>query len=329
MLQFTVRRMILLIPTVIITSMVAFVVIQLPPGDFMTAVAARYASQGETIDETALASMRANYGLDQPVYVQYLKWTANIITRGDFGYSFLWSQPVSRLVWDRLGLTMLLSLLTLFFTWMIAFPIGIYSAVKQYSLGDYLFTVIGYIGLAVPGFLMALVLMWVSFKYFGVTLGGLFSDAFVKAPWSLAKVLDMARHIWIPIIILGTSGTASLIRVMRANLLDELHRPYVTTARSKGMPETRLLIKYPVRLALNPFISTVGWSLPTLVSGETIVAVVLSLPTSGPMLLQALMSQDMYLAGTFILLLSVLTIVGTLISDVLLALLDPRIRFEV
>jgi peptide/nickel transport system permease protein len=328
MLQFTIRRILLLIPTIIITSLVAFVIIQLPPGDFMTAVAARYASQGETIDASALASMRASYGLDQPVAVQYVKWVSGILTRGDFGYSFMWNKPVSQMIWDRLGLTMLLSLLTLLFTWMIAFPIGIYSAVKQYSIGDYLFTVIGYVGLAIPGFLLALVLMWVSFKYFGVTLGGLFSDDFIKAPWSLAKVVDMLHHIWIPIIILGTSGTASLIRVMRANLLDELHKPYVTTARSKGMPETRLLLKYPVRLALNPFVSTVGWSLPALVSGETIVAVVLSLPTAGPMLLQALMAQDMYLAGTFILLLSLLTIIGTLISDILLALLDPRIRYE-
>jgi peptide/nickel transport system permease protein len=262
------------------------------------------------------------------MYLQYAKWMQGIITSGDFGYSFMWNQPVSRLIWERLGLTFTLSFITLMFTWMVAFPIGIYSGVKQYSIGDYAFTILGYMGLAIPNFLIALVLMWISFKYFGLTVGGLFSDRFLNEPWSIAKIVDLFQHIWIPMVILGTSGTAGLIRVMRANLLDELHKPYVVTARSKGMPETQLLLKYPVRLALNPFVSTVGWSLPGLVSGETIVSVVLSLPTAGPLLLQALMAQDMYLAGTFILLLSLLTIIGTLISDVLLALLDPRIRFE-
>jgi peptide/nickel transport system permease protein len=328
MLQFIGRRILLIIPTLVVVSIVAFAIIQLPPGDYMTVVASRYASSGEAMDQAALEALRIRYGLGEPMYLQYAKWMQGIITSGDFGYSFMWNQPVSRLIWERLGLTFTLSFITLMFTWMVAFPIGIYSGVKQYSIGDYAFTILGYMGLAIPNFLIALVLMWISFKYFGLTVGGLFSDRFLNEPWSIAKIVDLFQHIWIPMVILGTSGTAGLIRVMRANLLDELHKPYVVTARSKGMPETQLLLKYPVRLALNPFVSTVGWSLPGLVSGETIVSVVLSLPTAGPLLLQALMAQDMYLAGTFILLLSLLTIIGTLISDVLLALLDPRIRFE-
>lgn len=328
MLQYIARRIILIIPTMLVVSIVAFVIIQLPPGDFLTVLASRMASTGETMDQQALEALRIRYGLGEPMYIQYWKWITGVVLRGDFGESFLWNQPVRLLIWERMGLTMAISLSTLLFTWMVAFPIGIYSAVKQYSVGDFFATLIGFIGLATPNFMIALILMWISFKYFGITVGGLFSEEYISAPWSFAKVIDLAQHLWIPMVILGTSGAAGLIRVMRANLLDELHRPYVVTARSKGLPELNLIMKYPVRMALNPFVSTVGWSLPGLVSGETIVATVLSLPTAGPLLLQALMSQDMYLAGAFILLLSLLTIVGTLVSDVLLALLDPRIRFE-
>lgn len=294
----------------------------------MTVLASRLASTGETLDQASLEALKIRYGLGEPVHVQYWKWITGIILRGDFGQSFLWNQPVKVLIWERLGLTMAISITTLIFTWMVAFPIGIYSAVRKYSIGDFVATFFGFIGLATPNFMIALILMWISFKYFGVTVGGLFSEQYINAPWSMAKVGDMMKHLWIPMVILGTGGTAGLIRVMRNNLLDELHRPYVVTARSKGMPENALIMKYPVRMALNPFVSTVGWSLPGLVSGETIVATVLSLPTSGPLMLQALMSQDMYLAGAFILLLSFLTIIGTLISDILLAFLDPRIRFE-
>lgn len=327
MLQFMLRRVLYAIPLIVVVSVVSFAIIQLPPGDFVTALAAQYESTGETLDAQQLEALRLRYGLGQPFHVQYFKWIGGVL-RGDFGHSFLLNQPVSSLIWDRLGLTMVISLSTLIFTWLVAFPIGIYSAVKQYSIGDYAFTFIGFIGMAVPSFLLAIVLMWVSFQYFGLSIGGLFSDEYVSAPWSWDKLLDMLQHLWAPLIILGTSGTAGLIRIMRANLLDELNKPYVVTARAKGMRELPLLFKYPVRLASNPFVSTVGWSLPHLVSGATIISVVLSLPTSGPMLLSALMAQDMYLAGAYILILSILTIIGTLISDVLLAILDPRIRFD-
>ena len=327
MLLYIARRVLLIIPTMLVVSIVAFAIIQLPPGDFLTVLASRLASSGETIDQAALENLRQQYGLGQPIYVQYYKWIAGVV-QGDFGQSFLWNQPVKVLIWERLGLTMAISVTTLIFTWMVAFPIGIYSAVRKYSLGDYVATFFGFMGLATPNFMIALILMWISFKYFGVTIGGLFSDQYMNAPWSIGKIIDLGKHLWIPMVILGTGGTAGLIRVMRNNLLDELHRPYVVTARSKGLTENKLIMKYPVRMALNPFVSTVGWSLPGLVSGETIVATVLSLPTAGPLLLQALMSQDMYLAGAFILILSFLTILGTLISDILLAFLDPRIRFE-
>lgn len=327
MLQYIVRRTLLMIPTIIAISVVAFIIIQLPPGDYLTSLVATMATQGEQIEQSSLEALKVRYGLGQPVYVQYFKWVWGIL-HGDFGQSFEWNKPVSDLIWDRLALTFVLSLSTLLFTWIVAFPIGIYSAVRQYSLGDYVFTFLGFIGLATPNFLLALVLMYISFKYFNQSVGGLFSPEFVEAPWSWAKVWDLLKHLWIPMIILGTSGTAGLIRIMRANLLDELHKPYVVTARAKGLPERKLILKYPVRVALNPFVSTVGWTLPSLVSGSAIVSVVLSLPTTGPLLLRALMAQDMYLAGSFILMLSILTVIGTLISDILLAWLDPRIRFQ-
>lgn len=272
-----------------------------------------------------MQALKDRYGLGQPVYVQYFRWLTNML-QGDFGQSMEWNRPVWGLLWERLPLTFALSLATLLLTWLVAFPIGVYSAVKQYSVGDYIATFLGFLGLATPDFLLALVLMWVFFAFFNQSVGGLFSPEFANAPWSLAKVWDLAKHLAIPMIVLGASGTASLIRIMRANLLDELHKPYVVTARSKGLSETRLLLKYPVRAALNPFISTAGWYLPSLVSGSTIVAVVLSLPITGPLLLRALLSQDMYLAGSFIFMLSALTIFGTLLSDILLAWLDPRIR---
>ena len=326
MLQYTIRRILYMIPTLIVVSMISFAIIQLPPGDYLTSVVSTMRATGETIDQATLASLEQRYGLNQPVYVQYWKWVSGIILRGDFGESFEWNQPVSVLLWGRLAMTFTISLVTLLVTLVVAFPIGIFSAVRQYSIGDYLSTIIGYIGLATPNFLLALILMYISFKFLNQSVGGLFSPDFVDAPWSWAKVVDMFQHIWIPVIIIGTSGTAGLIRIMRANLLDELHKPYVVTARAKGMTEAALTLKYPVRVALNPFVSTVGWTLPALVSGATIISIVLNLPTTGPLLLKALMSQDMYLAGSFIMLLSTLTIVGTFVSDILLAWLDPRIR---
>lgn len=328
MLQFIVRRVFYMIPTLVVISIVSFVIIQLPPGDYLTSLVATMASTGETVDRAQLVALEDRYGLGKPIYVQYWKWISGIVLRGDFGQSFEWNQPVSSLIWGRLWLTFFISLAALLFTWVVAFPVGIYSAVRQYSLGDYLFTVIGYIGLAIPNFLLALVLMYVAFKYFNQSVGGLYSPQYQDAPWTFAKFIDMMSHLWIPVIIIGTAGTAGLIRIMRANLLDELHKPYVVTARAKGLSERRLLLKYPVRMALNPFVSTLGWTLPTLVSGAAIVSIVLSLPTTGPLLFRALLSQDMYLAGSFIMMLSTLTVIGTLLSDILLAWLDPRIRYD-
>ncbi len=325
MLQYIARRVVMMIPTLFLVSVVSFTIIQLPPGDYLTTYVSQLAAMGDLVDESSLQALKDRYGLGQPVYVQYFRWLTNML-QGDFGQSMEWNRPVWGLLWERLPLTFVLSLATLLLTWLIAFPIGVYSAVKQYSVGDYIATFLGFLGLATPDFLLALVLMWVFFAFFNQSVGGLFSPEFANAPWSLAKVWDLAKHLAIPMIVLGASGTASLIRIMRANLLDELHKPYVVTARSKGLSETRLLLKYPVRAALNPFISTAGWYLPSLVSGSTIVAVVLSLPITGPLLLRALLSQDMYLAGSFIFMLSALTIFGTLISDILLAWLDPRIR---
>jgi len=328
MLAYIVRRIFLMIPTVFGISLVAFLIIQLPPGDFLDGVISAMESDGNQVSAEMVAALRARYGLDQPIYVQYWKWISGIVLRGDFGMSFEWRQPVADLIWERTGLTFLLSLLTLVFVWIVSFPIGIYSAVKRYSVGDYVATFFGFVGLAIPNFLLALVLLYLVYVNFGVNLSGLFSSQYENAPWSWAKFVDLLTHLWLPLIVLGSSGIASLFRIMRANLLDELYKPYVVTARAKGLPEWKLILKYPVRVALNPFISTVGWVLPDLVSGAVITAVVLNLPLTGPMLLRALQSQDMYLAGSFIMLLGVLTVIGTLISDILLAVLDPRIRYR-
>jgi peptide/nickel transport system permease protein len=328
MLLFIVKRLLWMIPSLFALSFLAFVLIQLPPGDYVTSYIATLAASNETVDKNAAAELRARYGLDQSMIVQYWKWISGIVFRGDFGLSFEWQQPVSGLIWERMALTLLLTVATLLLTWGIALPLGVYSAVKKYTVGDYIATFFSFLGLAVPSFLLALVLMYVAAVQFGQEVGGLFSEPYQNAPWSLAKFWDLLKHLWIPVIILAISGTASLIRVMRANMLDELSKPYVTTARAKGLSEFRLLMKYPVRIALNPFISTLTWLLPNLVSGSIIVAIVLNLPTAGPLLLQSLMSQDMYLAGAFVLLICALTLVGSLISDILLALVDPRIRLE-
>jgi peptide/nickel transport system permease protein len=327
MTAFIARRFVYMLVTIAAISVMTFIIIQLPPGDYVTAMVAQLNLQGTTVDPAEMAAIRARYGLDDPIHVQYWKWISNIIFRGDFGYSLEWRRPVADLLWNRLGLTFLLALITLLFIWAISLPIGIYTAVRKNTVGDYVATIIGVLGLAVPNFLFALVLMYFAFSYFGAGIGGLYSPEYENAPWSWGKLMDLSAHLIIPTIVLGTSGTASLIRILRANLLDELSKPYVTTARAYGLSESRLLLKYPVRIALNPFISTVGWVLPTLVSGATITAVVLNLPMTGPLLLQALISQDMYLAGSFIMMLSVLTVIGTLLSDLLLAWLDPRIRY--
>lgn len=328
MLAYLLRRLGYMVVTLFFISILTFVIIQLPPGDYLSSMVAGMSAEGVQVNQAFVEGMRERYGLGEPFYVQYWKWISNIILRGDFGQSFEWSRPVQTLIYERMGLTLVLSIATLLFIWAIAFPIGIYSAIRKNSFGAHLATFIGFIGLAIPNFLIALVFMYISFRYLGQTVGGLFSPEYENAPWSLAKVGDLISHLWIPVIVLGMSGTASLIRIMRANLLDELNKPYVVTQRAMGHPEHVLLLKYPVRVALNPFVSTVGWVLPGLVSGATITAIVLNLPTSGPMLLRSLLTQDMYLAGSFILLLSVLTVVGTLISDILLAWLDPRIRYS-
>lgn len=328
MLAYTLRRLLLMIPTLFAISVISFVIIQLPPGDFLDSMLAQMEAEGGGMDEQQVAAIRARYGLDQPIWAQYFNWIGGILTRGDFGQSFEWNRPVSELLWDRLGLTVAVSFSALIATWLIAFPIGIYSAVRKYSIGDYIFTGIGMIGLATPSFLVALILMYVAFAYFGQSVGGLFSPEYRDAPWSWGRFVDLLGHIWIPLLVIATNGTASLIRILRANLLDELNKPYVVTARAKGLSEARLLVRYPVRAALNPFVSSLGYVLVGLISGEAIISVVLNLPTTGPILLQALKAQDMYLAASFILMLSVLTVIGTLISDILLAALDPRIRYK-
>jgi peptide/nickel transport system permease protein len=328
MLVFIVKRLLWMLPFLVAISFLSFVLIQLPPGDYVTTYIATLAASNEVVDQNTAADLRNRFGLDQPMVVQYWKWISNIALRGDFGLSFEWQQPVGDLIWERMALTLLLTLSALLLTWGIALPVGLFSAVKKYSVADYIVTGLSFLGLAIPSFLLALVLMYVAAVEFGQNVGGLFSEEYLTAPWSINKVIDLLQHLWIPVVILAVSGTASLIRVMRANMLDELHKPYVTTARAKGLSEFTLLVKYPLRLALNPFISTIAWLLPNLVSGSIIVAIVLSLPTAGPLLLQSLMSQDMYLAGAFILLICALTVLGSLVSDILLALVDPRIRLE-
>ncbi len=328
MTSYVLRRILYMIPTLFFISLVSFYIIQLPPGDYLSSMASAMSAQGERVNQAQLEALKARYGFDQPIYVQYWKWITGILTRGDFGQSFEWNQPVSSLIWARLGITMGLSLLSTLFIWAVAFPIGIYSATNKYSVGDYVATFVGFIGLATPNFLIALILMYIGFKYFGQSPGGLFSPEYIGAPWSLAKLGDLLNHLWVPVIVIGSAGTAGLIRILRANLLDELNRPYVTTARAKGVPEGRLLRKYPLRLALNPFVSGIGGLLPELISGEAIIGIVLNLPTTGQLLLGALQAQDMYLAGSFILMVSVLAVVGVLISDLCLAWFDPRIQYR-
>ncbi|KXS49014.1 MULTISPECIES: ABC transporter permease [Halanaerobium] len=326
MSKFIMHRLLFMVVTLVVISILSFIIIQLPPGDYLTSYITQLRSMGTDVSDEQIEYLREQYGLDDPIYVQYFKWIGNFIT-GDMGFSFSWNRPVNELVWERLGLTLVISISSLLFTWIVAFPIGIYTALRQNSLSDYFFTFLSFIGVATPNFLLALVLMYVSFKYFGINVGGLFSPEYADAAWGIGKITDLLQHLWIPVVVVGTAGTAGLVRIMRANLLDELGKPYVTTAKSKGIPNYKVILKYPVRIALNPFISTLGWQLPKLISGSTITAVVLSLPTTGPLLLDALKSQDMYLAGSFIMLLSVLTVIGTFISDILLALVDPRIRY--
>jgi peptide/nickel transport system permease protein len=325
MVSFMVRRLVLAVFTIVAISILSFLIIHLPPGDYVTSYIASMSASGSAVSEGEARALREQLGLDQPVTVQYMKWMG-LILQGNFGMAMEWGRPVSDVIGDRLSLTMIISVAAIIFTWAVALPIGIYSAVYRYSFMDYVFTLVGFIGLAIPGFLLALIVMYVGFAYFGANVGGLFSPEYAEAPWSWARAWDLTKHLPIPAIVLGVAGTAQLIRIMRSNLLDELRKPYVMTARARGLPEMRVILRYPVRVALNPFISTIGYLLPYIVSGSIIVSLVLSLPTVGPLLLKALIAQDMFLAGTIVLLLGVMTVIGTLLSDLLLMWVDPRIR---
>lgn len=325
MVSYLLRRLILAILTIWIVSVLSFAIIQLPPGDYVTSYIAQMQASGSLVTQQEAENLRAQYGLDQPMLFQYARW-AGLMVQGNFGMSMEWRRPVKEVIGERLLLTVVISAATILFTWLLALPIGIYSAVRQYSVGDYVFTFIGFIGLAVPNFLLALVVMYLGFAYFDAEVGGLFSPEYANAPWSWGRVWNLIEHLPLPALILGLSSTAQLIRIMRANLLDELRKPYVTTAIAKGLPPMQAILRYPVRVALNPFMSTIGYVLPFVVSGSVIVSLVLGLPTVGPVLFKALISQDMFLAGTIVLLLGVLTVIGTLISDLLLVWIDPRIR---
>ncbi|MDE0229021.1 MAG: ABC transporter permease [Spirochaetaceae bacterium] len=327
MLSYIIRRLVYMVVLLVMLSVATFIIIQLPPGDYLTTLVANMRRANVVLSEEAVAVLTERYGLGRPLHIQYLTWFGNLL-KGDMGESFIWEAPVTEIVGERLALTVTLSISTLIVTYLIAIPIGIYSATHQYSVADYSFTTLGFIGLAMPNFLLALILMFLFYKYFGWSVGGLFSPEYQLAPWSLGKVVDLIKHFPIPLIVIGTAGAASLIRIMRATLLDELGKLYVITARAKGVSERSLLFRYPVRVAVNPVVSTIGWLLPETISGATLTAIVLSLPTVGPLLLRALEAQDMYLAGSMVMLLSALGILGTLISDLLLVVVDPRIRFE-
>jgi len=328
MLSYILRRVLYMMVILLLISVIAFIIIQLPPGDFLTSYIIQLRATGTDIDESQIASLKKRYGLGLPIYQQYFKWMWGML-HGDFGRSFQYgSRLVSELIAERLPLTVMINIFAIIFVYMVAIPIGIYSATHQYSIGDYTFTVIGFMGLAIPNFLLALILMLLFYKYFGISIGGLFSPQYKMASWTLDKFVDMLKHLPVPVIVEGTAGTAGLIRVMRGCLLDELKKQYVITARAKGVSERTLLFRYPVRVAINPIISTIGWMLPAIVSGGAIVEIVLALPTIGPLLFAALLTQDMFLAASIIMILSSLTVIGTFISDILLVWIDPRIRYE-
>ena len=327
MLGYLVHRILIMIPTLIAISVVIFTIINLPPGDYFSTYIAELQSSGEAADLAKIHFLQVQYGFDRPLWEQYLYWVAGLL-QGDMGYSFAYNLPVKDVVGDRLLMTFIVSFATIIFTYIVAFPIGVYSATHQYSWSDHALTLLGFLGLAIPSFLLALVLLYLANVYLGISIGGLMDPQFVDQPWTWQKVLSVLAHIWIPVIVIGTAGTASMIRRLRANLLDELQKQYVVTARAKGLPPIRTLFKYPLRMALNPFISDIGSLLPHVISGAAIVSVVMSLPTTGPMLLEALRSQDMYLAGSFLMFMSFLTVIGVFISDLALAMLDPRIRLQ-
>jgi peptide/nickel transport system permease protein len=328
MTRYVIYRLLLMIPTLLLISIISFVVIQLPPGDVIDTQISELMAGGADVSQEQIEALQKMYHLDVSMPKRYWLWITGIVFRWDFGYSIELQQPVSELIGERIGLTIVVAVASLLLTWALALPIGIVSAVKQYSWLDYISTAMAMLGMAIPQFMLALLVMWGAFRWFGVSIGGLFSPEFVNAPWSVARVLDMLSRLWVPMVVLGVGGTAGMVRIMRANLLDELKKPYVVTARAKGMRPWRMILKYPVRIAINPFISGIGGILPMLFSGSAIVSVVIGLPTTGPLLLDALMNQDMYLAGSFILILSTLSVVGVLLSDLALAAVDPRIRYD-
>ena len=327
MLGYLIRRIGIMALTLLVISALVFIIIQLPPGDYLTTYIEELRSQGETVDPKKIAYLREQYGLDRPLIEQYGWWLWGLL-HGELGYSFEYDLPVQDVVGSRLWLSMVLNFSTVIFVYLVSFPIGVYSATHQYSWSDHGITLLGFLGLATPNFLLALILLYMANSIFGTSIGGLMDPQYVNQSWSWAKVLSVLEHLWVPVVVIGTSGTAGMIRRLRANLLDELKKQYVITGRAKGLSELKLLLKYPLRLALNPFIADIGSLLPQIVSGAVIVSAVMSLPTTGPMLLSALQSQDMYLAGSFLMFLAVLTVVGMFVSDVLLAMLDPRIRLE-
>ena len=327
MLAYTIHRIFIMVPTLLAISAIVFTIIQLPPGDFFEAYINELLSQGESVDLQKIEQLRQLYGVDRPIWQQYIYWVWGLV-QGDLGYSFEYGLPVNEVVGDRLWLSFMVSLSVIIFTYAVSFPIGVYSAVRQYSIGDYTFTFLGFLGLATPNFLLALVLLYFANVVFGTSIGGLMDEQFIDQPWNWPKVSSVLEHLWIPVVVIGTSGTAGMIRRLRANLLDELQRLYVTTARAKGLSTTRLLIKYPLRMAINPFIADIGSLLPQVVSSAAIVSIVMNLPTTGPMLIEALQSQDMYLAGSFLMFLATLTVIGVFLSDLALAVLDPRIRLS-
>lgn len=328
MRKYLAKRFALMLASIMVISFISFVIIELPPGDYLSLYVQQLILRGEKMDEARIEALRVQYGYGQPFMVKYTKWITGILFRGDFGRSMAWRQSVTELLMARLPYTVLISVITIIFTYLVSIPIGIYSATHQYSPGDYLATIFGFIGLATPSFLLALFLMYTLYTKFGVPAGGLFSDEYRDAAWSFAKLVDLAKHMIVPVIVVGMAGTAGNIRTLRATMLDELWMDYVETARVKGLPETKLILKYPARVALNPMWSTIGYLLPAIVSGATIVDVVLNLPTVGPLLLSALKSQDMYLAGSLVFILTFLTLIGTFVSDIVLVIADPRIRYE-
>ncbi len=327
MLSYIIGRILRMIPQMILISILAFIIIQLPPGDFLTTQIQRLEASGVQVNQDQIKLLTATYGLDQPMYIRYFKWMWNIVTKLDFGYSFQWGQPVNDILLSRMGMTFFIAFLSFVVCWGFAIPVGIIVAVKQYSFTDYFFTFLGFIGLATPGFLLALVLMYICYAKLGISVGGLYSPEFMPLPMSWAKFLDLLKHIWLPVIILALGGTATLIRTLRATMLDELRKQYVTVARAKGLSEYKVILEYPVRLAINPILSTFGWLLVWFFSGGTVVEIVMNLDTAGPVLWRALINQDMYTAGAYILIIGLCTAVGSLISDLLLAVNDPRIRF--